>query len=133
PAPPATVVFLLGATAVYAGRSSLTSRSFAAVDDVRWQRGPIAGEDEPEKAGNADRVSPGGVRDREKPDACDEEGNGEPCVQPGARQLSMLESACGLARGLLAPTELTAQRQPKEERKRGEEQQGTGEDHDEEG
>src|SRR3989442_6939470 len=96
--------------------SSVLSPSSVGVEDVRWQRRPVAGEDEPEEAGNADRVSPGSVRDREKPDACEEEGNGEPCVQPAARSFSRLEFAGGLARAQLAATELTAQCQPKKER-----------------
>src|SRR6266700_7522277 len=108
----------------------LTSRSFAAVDDVSWQRRPIAGEDEPEEAGNADRVSPTSVRDREEANACDEEGNREPCVQPDAHKPSAPGSDRALGRARPAVPELAAERQPEEERKRREEQQRADEDRD---
>src|SRR2546427_11115778 len=115
---------LLAASPVCAGRSSLTSGSLAGVDDVRWQRRPVAGEDEPEEAGNTDRVRPSSVRDREKSDACNEEGNREPYVQPAAHKRSAPGFDRGLASALLAFPQLTAERQPEEERERGEEQQG---------
>src|SRR6266581_3643918 len=93
--------------------------SSAGVDDVRRQGSPIAGEDEPEEAGNADRVGPSSVRDREKSNACNEESNREPCFQLVAHEHSVPGSDRGLARPLLAATELTTQCQPEEERKRG--------------
>jgi hypothetical protein len=51
------------------------------VDDVLGQRGLVTGEYEAEEAGNADRVRPRSVRDRQESDACDEEGGREvsPC------------------------------------------------------
>src|ERR1700730_4815659 len=38
-------------------------------NQVLRKSGPVAGDDEPEEADDADRVRPGGVGDREKPDA----------------------------------------------------------------
>jgi len=68
-------------------------------------------------------VSPSGVRDCEKPDACNEEGNSESCVQPDAESLSPVRSDRCLPRTVLAGTELASQCQAEEEREGREKKQ----------